>query len=112
MSVKNAREKIYNVMMGLDGVKVLPHRFGGTAYMLDRREIGHTHGNHLVDIPFPKKIRNEIVEKGEADPHHVFPKSGWISIYLNNEQDLEKAIGLLIKSYNLAIEQKGRDPVQ
>jgi hypothetical protein len=50
MSVKNAREKIYNVMMGLEGVKVLPHRFGGTAYMLGRREIGHTHGNHLVDI--------------------------------------------------------------
>ena len=33
-----------------------------------RREIGHIHGDSLVDIPFPKKIRDEIVAAGQAEP--------------------------------------------
>jgi predicted DNA-binding protein (MmcQ/YjbR family) len=58
-----------------------------------------------VDIPFPKKIRNELVEKGDAEAHHVLPKSGWISIYLRTNDDVNKAINLLKRSYGLALEQ-------
>ncbi len=40
-----------------------PHRFGGTEYRLGKRELGHIHGDYLVDIPFPKKVRDEIMKK-------------------------------------------------
>ena len=104
MSVPGAKERIHQAMIECDGVISGIHRFGGIEYKLGKREIGHIHGNHLVDIPFPKKIRNEIVEKGEAQPHHVLPESGWVSIYLHNENDVERAINLLSRSYALAVE--------
>lgn len=110
MSVSGAKEKIHLVMIAHNNIVAGVHRFGGTEYKVGKREIGHIHGNHLVDIPFPKKIRNEIVDNGEAQPHHVLPKSGWVSIYMHNEKDVDRAINLLKKSYELAVEQiKKRD---
>ncbi len=41
------------------------------------------HGDHLVDIPFPKIVRDELVACGRAVPHHILPQSGWVSIHLN-----------------------------
>ncbi len=78
-----------------------PHRFGGIAYRLGNREIGHVHGDGLVDIPFPTRVRNELVATGQAVPHHILPESGWISLYIRNPEDVEKAIALLRKSYDL-----------
>lgn len=37
------------------GITSQPYRFGGTEYNVGRPEIGHVHGDSLVDIPFPKK---------------------------------------------------------
>jgi hypothetical protein len=106
MSVIGSREKIHQAMMECDGVTSGIHRFGGIEYKLGKREIGHIHSNHLVDIPFPKKIRNEILDRGEAQPHHILPESGWVSVYLYNENDVESAISLLKKSYELAVEHQ------
>ncbi len=58
-----------------------------------------------MDIPFPKKVRDEIIAAGRAKPHHVLPDSGWISFYLNESTDVEKAIGLLRQSFELAEKQ-------
>jgi hypothetical protein len=35
------------------GVTVAPHRFGGIAFRIGRRELGHLHGDRLADLPFP-----------------------------------------------------------
>jgi len=68
-----------------------------------RREIGHVHGDRLVDIPFPLNVRNELVESGVAQPHHVLPKSGWVSVYLRDSGDVDRAIQLLRRSYEIAL---------
>jgi predicted DNA-binding protein (MmcQ/YjbR family) len=83
-------------------VSAHPHRFGGTEYRLGQREIGHIHGDLLVDIPFPTRVRDELVSAGLAEPHHVLPDSGWVSVYLREPADLERAISLLRRSYELA----------
>ena len=72
----------------------------------ERREIGHIHGDSLVDIPFPTKIRAELVSAGRAEPHHILPESGWISFYLRDEADVARAIELFRLSYDLALRQK------
>jgi hypothetical protein len=105
MSVSGAMKKVNNFMIELNGITASPHKFGGIEYKLGKREIGHIHGNNLVDIPFPMKIRNEVIEDGEAEPHHILPESGWVSIFLYTENDLDKAIRLLKRSYDLAIGQ-------
>jgi hypothetical protein len=89
-------------------VTVRPHRFGGVEYVIGKREIGHIHGDHLVDIPFPKKVRDEIVGSGRAEPHHILPETGWVSFYLRREEDVEQAITLLQKSYEIAQKQKSK----
>jgi hypothetical protein len=89
-------------------VTVQPHRFGGVEYAIGKREIGHIHGDHLVDIPFPKKVRDEIVASGRAQPHHILPESGWVSFYLRGEDDVKKAIELLRESFEIAMRQKSR----
>ena len=88
--------------------KLIPHRFGGTEFRIGRREIGHIHGDVLVDIPSPKKVRDEIGAAGEAEPHHILPETGWVSFYLRNNGDIERAIALLKKSYDLALKQKSK----
>jgi len=106
MSVRGASKKIVQALLTWEGIESHPHRFGGTEFRLGKREIGHIHGDSLVDIPFPKKIRDEIVKAGEANPHHVLPESGWTSFYLKEDQDIERAIDLLDRSYRIALKQK------
>jgi hypothetical protein len=63
------------------------------------------HGDYLVDVPFPTKVRKEIIAAGRAVPHHVLPKSGWVSFYLNEPADIERAVALLRQSFELAQRQ-------
>jgi Family of unknown function (DUF5519) len=102
MGVAGASEKIAAAMSELPDVTSHPHRFGGTEYRLGRREIGHVHGDHLVDIPFTVKLREELVAAGKAERHHVLPESGWVSIFLRQADDVTRAIELLRYSFELA----------
>ena len=106
MSIRGAGQTIKTAVSAWEGITALPHRFGGTEYRLGSREIGHVHGDGLVDIPFPTKVRNEIVAAGEAQPHHVLPESGWVSFYIREPGDVERAIALLRRSYDIAVTQK------
>lgn len=91
-----------------EGLTVAPHRFGGVEYCLGTREIGHLHGDHPLDIPFPTKMRNELVETGAAEQHHLLADSGWISFYLRSAADVDHAVTLLRRSYDIAQEQASR----
>jgi hypothetical protein len=106
MPVARAAETIEVAMQALPGVTPSPHRFGGTEYCLGRREIGHVHGDSLVDIPFTRKIREELVAAGRAERHHILPDSGWVSVYLREPPDLDRAIELLRYSYERAQPRK------
>ena len=103
MAVRGAGKSIRQAVVAWPGVRAHPHRFGGTEYRLGRRELGHVHGDALVDIPFPKGVRNEIVAAGLAEPHHVLPESGWVSFYLRQAADVQRAVGMLQRSYELAV---------
>ena len=109
MSVSNAQKIITQTLTSWEGVSTALHRFGGVEYRLGSREPGHIHGDYLVDIPFPTKVRDEIVNAGLAEPHHILPETGWISFYLREENDVQKVLALLRRSYEIAKKQKQRD---
>lgn len=88
MTVRGAQARI-EAVSSWDGVTSQPHRFGGVEYVLGSREIGHIHGDHLVDIPFPKKVRDQIVAADRAQPHQILPEGGWVSFYLQQEADVK-----------------------
>jgi hypothetical protein len=102
MTIRGAKEQITQALLSWEGITAHAHRFGGTEFRVGRREIGHIHGDYLVDIPFPKKVRDEVVAAGRAEPHHVLPQSGWISFYIRQPADVEQAIALLRRSFELA----------
>ena len=106
MAIHGAQEQITTTVLNWIGVAAHPHRFGGTEYRLGKREIGHIHGDSLVDIPFPTRVRNELVASGRVQPHHVLPESGWVSFYLQEPADVERAIALLRQSFDLAVQQQ------
>jgi len=81
------------------GVSVSPHRFGGLEFRVGRREIGHLHGDRLADIPFPVSIRRELVAAGRAEPHHILPRSGWVSLWIRGAGDVGAAIELFRLNY-------------
>jgi Family of unknown function (DUF5519) len=89
-----------------DGVTVHPHRFGGVEFRLGKREIGHLHGEpggpQLADLPFPRRIRDMLVETGRAHPHHVLPESGWVSLPIRLEEDAMEAVQLFRLGYERA----------
>jgi hypothetical protein len=106
MALSGASKQIIETLLTWPLIETLSHRFGGTEFRVGTREIGHIHGNALVDIPFPTKIRDAIIAAGEAEPHHVVPETGWVSFYLREEGDIERAIALLERSYNIALKQR------
>jgi hypothetical protein len=106
MTVSSAQETITRTVTAWEGVTTQPHRFGGVEYVIGKREIGHIHGDQWVDIPFPKKVRDELVQAGRAQPHHILPETGWVTLYLRQPGDVEQAISLLAENYQIACKQK------
>ncbi|PYT78835.1 MAG: hypothetical protein DMG40_18710 [Acidobacteria bacterium] len=101
MAVSGTKERIDGALQGWSEITSQSHRFGGIESCLGRREIGHVHGDSLVDLPFRKKVRNEMVTAGRAAPH-ILPDSGWVSVYLRQASDVDSAIELLRFSLEIA----------
>jgi hypothetical protein len=109
MAVSGAQNRITQEVTSWQGIHALPHRFGATEYRLgEKREIGHIHGDSMVDIPFPVKVRQQLVAEGKAELHHILPESGWISFYIRQPEDIARAINLFKLSYDIAAKQTGR----
>jgi Family of unknown function (DUF5519) len=98
--MSNILESIQKQILSWSNVTAEPHRFGGIEFRLNKREMGHIHGDHLVDLPFPLNIRNELVNSGRASPHHVLPQSGWVSYWINKgEEDVPAVVELFRMRY-------------
>ena len=74
MAIPGAAKEILATVSEWPDVEAHLHRFGGTEYRIGKREIGHIHGDSLVDIPFPTKVRDEIVAASRAKPHRVLAR--------------------------------------
>jgi hypothetical protein len=77
-----------------------PHRFGGVEFQVNQHEIGHLHGDGLADLPFPVRMRRELVAAGRASPHHMLPDTGWVSYFIRSADDLAGAIELFRLNYD------------
>lgn len=94
-----AFETVEKEVMSWLGVTSGTHRFGGTEFRVSGREMGHMHSSSWADLPFPMNERNELVEKSAASPHHVLPKSGWVTFYIRSDDDVPALLELFRKQY-------------
>ncbi|MGA7400311.1 MAG: luciferase family protein [Candidatus Sulfotelmatobacter sp.] len=80
-------------------ISVHSHRFGGREFRFGSAELGHMHNGGILDIPFPRKLRDALLGAGLAEEHRWVPNSGWITFHVRSEDDFKHAVWLLRLSY-------------
>lgn len=91
-------EMVREAVSAWGGVTVEEHRYGGIEFRVGRRELGHLHPR-FADLPFTRPVRDELVESGQARPHHVAPESGWVTVPMRNDAEAAHVIALLRRNY-------------
>jgi hypothetical protein len=95
----NYLKKIEDEISTWDKVSIYPHRFAGREFRFGAAEVGHIHTGGVVDIPFPRAIRDALLADGLAEEHRWVPDSGWITFRIGSEEDLKHALWLMRLSY-------------
>ena len=90
-----AMQEIEKRALALPGFRLRVHRLGGIGFILGQRELGHLHGNGLLDLFVGREQRDALVAAGHTEPHHVFAESGWISFWVRSPADTSPALALL-----------------
>ncbi|KAB1196292.1 MULTISPECIES: luciferase family protein [Haloferax] len=103
-------DRIVEHVSGWAGVETVPHRFGGTEFLVADKEIGHVHDVGILDLAITKGVRDNLLEAGLASPHHVLPDSAWVSFSVTDAEDEVNARRLLRLAYlwrALALRRRG-----
>ena len=100
MIAPDIAEQIRDELLSWPGVTVARHRYGGVEYRLGKRELGHLHGDYLADLPFPVRVREELVAADRAMPHHILPLSGWVSYPIRDADAVPGAVALFRLAYD------------
>src|SRR5688500_13515333 len=102
-------EQLRDQILAWPGVTEAEHSMGGIEFRLGKRELGHYHDDlRLADLAFPVRIREELVQAGKARPHHIFPKTGWVSYPVPDGAAVPGAIELFRLAYEHAIAARDR----
>jgi hypothetical protein len=101
LSPRAAIETVRSAVASWQGVTTHDHRFGGIEFRFGRRELGHLHGT-IADLPFPRRVRDELVAGGRARPHHVLPESGWVTVPMRTASEVANVIELFRRNYDRA----------
>jgi Family of unknown function (DUF5519) len=96
-----AIETVRNAVASWDGVTAHEHRFGGIEFRVGRRELGHLH-RLFADLPFPRRVRDELIAAGRAKRHHVLPDSGWVTVPMRTASEVANVIELFRQNYERA----------
>ncbi|WEL25749.1 luciferase domain-containing protein [Haloferax volcanii] len=107
-----AIDRIVSRVSRWPGVETAPHRFGGTAFVVAGRELGHVHDAGVVDLALTRRVRDALLTDGLADPHRVVPDSAWVTYRVRSDADVPDAMRLLRLAYLwrlLAVRRRGID---
>ena len=94
--------RIEREVKGWPGVFAGDTSRGGLGLYYGRVELGHLHGSSFADLPFPKKVRDALIEQGRASVHPPLPNSGWVRRRMDGPGDAEAVIELFRMNYDRA----------
>ena len=107
-TTRTASEHITDEVTSWPGVAAGFGSRGEWAFTLDRREIGHLHGDRVLHIGFPKAVWHELHDAGRIDYHPVFPgKPGYASRSIESEDDVRDVIAMLRMNYDRGVANHG-----
>lgn len=100
-ATRTASERIADEVTSWPGVTAGPGRRGEFAFRLERREIGHLHGDHAAHFSFPKAVWTELMQQRRIEPHPVFPNAkGPAARRIRNDDDVADVVALLRLNYD------------
>jgi hypothetical protein len=99
--IATASQRITAEVTSWPGVEAGPGRRGEFAFRLDRRELGHLHGDHAAHFGFPKELWAELFEQGRVTYHPVFPgRPGPAARRIADDADVDDVIALMRLNYD------------
>ena len=99
---------IYEILrawiLQLSGVREAPHRVGRVEFQVDGVDFMHFHGPSWLDIRLSIEDQASVLKTGQALPHRaqVHSEAGWVSLRIENSQDLGKAKRVIQLAYEKA----------
>jgi len=104
------KPKVFSIMIDfvkevktLSNVKSKYHKYGGVEFRVNNKEFCHMHGDGLIDIILNKIKADEFIKTEFAVTHHVIENSGWVSIQINNNTNLDDLMIVVQEAYNQRI---------
>lgn len=85
------------------------HKYGGMQFNYNGKEIGHIHGNGVLDVPLNLRMKSQLMTEGRISHHHVFRETGWVSFYITRAEDRGYALKLIRMCYEMRVR---RTPVE
>ena len=61
----------------------------------------------MADLPFPVRMRKELVAEGKAEPQYALPQTGWASHYPRGAEDVPAVAELFRLNYEHLV-QRGK----
>jgi hypothetical protein len=106
MNPSSPSEVIKQELLSWKGVTIHEHNFVTIIFYVDDIEMGHLHDDSIADLQFPVKVSKKLVTEGYVSPHHIIPKSGWVSHEIQNTKDVKAVIELFRFQYNRLVKSK------
>lgn len=94
-------DEIETEVLSWQHTHVSAHKFGGIQFNSHTTELGHIHGNGLLDILLSREQKFLLMKQCPVQDHHIFRNSGWISFWIKTREDKQKAVELLRYAYDL-----------
>lgn len=95
-----ASQVITDEVTSWPGVTAAHGSRGEFGFRVGRKEIGHSHGDRVLHLAFPKAVWHELHDEGRIDYHPVFPgKPGYAARQIATDEDVEDVIALLRLNY-------------
>jgi len=70
------------------------------AFLVRRTMFMHIHGHGHCDIRLPKGDQARVLAEGKARPHRWAPEAGYVTLIVDDEEDLQPAMDLIRMSHH------------
>lgn len=95
----------------LENYRKRPHNPSGRNHLHPNNEMARkTKSGGIVDIPFPRSVRDALLAEGLAEEHRWVPNSGWTTFQIQSEEALSHALWLMRLSYLRYTPKSATDP--
>jgi Family of unknown function (DUF5519) len=103
-------ENLRGWILQLPGAREAPHRVGGIEFQVNGVEFMHSHGPSWLDIRLSKEDQATVLKNGQALLHkaQVHSQAGWVSIEIENPQDMANARSVIRLAYENAKKEQGK----